>query len=325
MKARHTVIWLFGLLFLFGCEDEPQKKKNVPLKKDKQADLIVPSFNGDSAYAFIEQQLAFGPRVPGTAPHRACGDWMVEKLESYGAKVVQQNGEVQEKLKGGILPCRNIIASINPSASRRIMLSAHWDTRPVADADDERADEPIPGANDGGSGVAVLLEVARKLQGQNPPVGVDLFFWDVEDYGNTNVMDSYCLGSQYWGKKPHVAGYQALYNINLDMVGAAYARFPREGVSLYFARHIVDKVWRIANEAGYGIYFSYDEDFEVTDDHLYVNQLANIPAIDIIDHRLETDAFFDEWHTHEDDIDAISKETLKAVGQTMLEVIFREQ
>lgn len=319
-------------LLLFSCEKE---QKNTSKQTDPNATTVkpepvnVPSFNADTAYALVEKQLEFGPRSPGTAAHRACGDWMVSKLKSFGASVIEQTGNVQAwDLQGNRfnLPLRNIIASYSPEKGRRILFSAHWDTRPFADQGEERQAEPIPGANDGGSGVAVLLEMARHFATQNPNVGVDLIFWDVEDHGNPDIRDSYCLGSQYWGKTPHKAGYAAMYGINLDMVGAKGASFLREGYSMQFAAPIVSKVWNRAIGLGYGKEFLMRNVDAITDDHFYMNIGSKIPTIDIIDMRPSTgQTFFGQWHTHQDDIHIIDRQTLKAVGQTMLHVAYEER
>ncbi|MEM6263891.1 MAG: M28 family peptidase [Bacteroidota bacterium] len=318
-------------LSLTSCkESAPQKEKQKPAPEIPQVN--VPVFSQDSAYAYVKKQLSFGPRVPNSPAHRACANWMIDFLKAQpGAKVFVQSDVVDGfDLQGRPvkLSMQNIIASFNPDVKRRIMISAHWDTRPFADEDDERQQEPIPGANDGASGIGVLLELARHLHQLPPNIGVDLFLWDAEDHGNPdpNIQDSYCLGSQYWARNPHIAGYNAMYGINLDMVGAENALFKKEGFSMQYASHIVDKVWKTGQRLGYGRYFTNTEVRGVIDDHLYINIWAKIPCINIIDlpdsgaDRL----FFEQWHTHDDDLDVISAEPLGAVGHTLLEVVFRE-
>lgn len=318
----------WGLLALCAASCTQNGKK----QESKQATTVsAPSFQGDSAYAFVKRQVDFGPRVPGSAGHKACGDYLVERFKAYGAAVFEQKGKTKT-YDGKQFEVRNIIASINPTAAKRMMLSAHWDSRHLADQDTKDRDKPILGANDGGSGVAVLLEIARVLQQQQPVVGVDLMLWDVEDYGqpeNSNfpeMQDSYCLGTQYWAKNPPVKGYNPMYCINLDMVGGPNARFAQEGVSMNFAPAIVQKVWDIANQKGFSATFIYQRSNPITDDHYYVNQLAGIPAIDIIEYDEATSSNFNKhWHTHQDDMSNIDKNTLKAVGQTLLELIFSEK
>ncbi len=322
---RYSLILM--LLFLFACGEETSENngKTPPPK----AAVQVPAFSGDSAYVYVEKQLAFGPRVPNSRAHEACANWLASQFEAFGAQVHVQKATVDARdLQGNAikLPMKNIIASYNPDARRRIMLSAHWDTRPYGDAGDAaRKYEPIPGANDGGSGVAVLLEAARQFGLKSPNVGVDIFLWDVEDYGNPAIENTYCLGSQYWSQNPHKAGYQAMYGINLDMVGAASPTFKQDFYSLQFGKNIVQKVWNTAAELGYGAYFPPVPGASFIDDHYYVNVLRNIPTIDICDQAGEGGrTFFGQWHTHQDDIHIISKETLRAVGQTLITVAYRE-
>ena len=319
---------LFALLLLLAaCQQDTKPPGNgQPVTKDPKVDLPdlpVPDFSAENAFAYVEKQLSFGPRVPNTPAHAACADWLMEEFAAHGAIVSSQQAVVTAH-DGKQLNLQNIIASFQPEKKQRIMLSAHWDTRPVADQDKERQREPIPGANDGGSGVAVLLEIARHLGQTNPYIGVDIFLWDGEDYGVSEVADSYCLGSQYWARNPHIPNYRAMYGINLDMVGAKDAFFPKEGQSLRFAPSVVEKVWDTAARLGYGNYFSTMASEGIIDDHLYLNMIAGIPYIDII-HQPGGKGFFDAWHTHDDDIDIISPETLKAVGQTVLAVVYGEK
>ncbi|TAE52434.1 MAG: M28 family peptidase [Bacteroidetes bacterium] len=315
--------WLLGLLaatLLTACKEEPKKTPAVP--PVAKAAVKVPDFQADTAFAYIEKQLAFGPRVPGTSAHAQCAEWLAATFRAAGAEVMVQTASVTA-YNGSKLPMKNIIASFYPEKTKRIMLTAHWDTRPIADQDSVRKNQPIPGANDGGSGVAILLEIARHLGKDSLNVGIDLILWDVEDYGMSEVENSYCLGSQYWSRNKHKPGYQAAYAINLDMVGANGATFVKEGMSMQYAPEVVEKVWRNAERLGYGNLFTPLRSDGIIDDHVYVNTIGGIKAIDIID-QPDARGFFEHWHTHGDDIEAISKETLKAVGQTLLEVVYRE-
>ena len=296
---------------------------------------IVPIFDADSAYSFVARQVAFGPRVPGTATHRKCGDYLVEKLRSYGADVVTQDVDLKA-YNGDVLKARNIIAQFQPQKAERIMLCAHWDTRPWADSDPDKANhyKPLPGANDGGSGVGVLLEIARQLSMNPTKVGVDIIFFDAEDYGlHENDVEKYsgnrhswALGSQYWAYFPHVAGYNPRYGILLDIVGAPGSVFHHEYYSTYFAPGVVRNVWEWAHKAGYSDYFVNEEGGAITDDHFYVNSTAGIPCIDIINCDPESpNGFGPHHHTMKDDMDWIDAATLKAVGQTVLTVIYNEK
>lgn len=300
----------------------------TPTKPKSQA----PEFNADSAYAFVQKQVDFGPRVPGSDAHTACRNWLLSTLEGYADRVISQEGSMPI-YTGKQLKFTNIIASFNPEQGNRILLCAHWDTRPFADQDKDPANHqtPIAGANDGGSGVGVLLEIARLLKSNPVNIGVDIVLFDLEDYGQPEFAqgpkqaDSYALGSQYWSKNPHVPGYQAKYGILLDMVGAANSRFRVEGFSNQYAPSIVQKVWSTANDLGFGSFFPMEMGPPIQDDHYYVNTLKGIPTVDII--HLENNGyqtFHSSWHTMQDDMSVIDPTTLKAVGQTVLTVVVRE-
>ena len=226
----------------------------------------------------------------------------------------------------------NLIASYNPQATKRILLAAHWDTRRIADKDTERTSEPIDGANDGASGVAVLLEIARSISSQplSAEVGIDLIFFDGEDDGepeyaisrdNTKIW--WCHGSQYWSKNKHRPNYSAYYGILVDLVGGKNARFYREGYSRRFASGILSKVWGNAALLGHGSYFIQQDAPEILDDHVFVNEWAGIPMIDIID--FSPDLGFGAYHhTHRDGLEGIDPRTLKVVGETVLATIYQE-
>ena len=321
MKAIFYSLLVWGLYF--GCTRDPGTDIHTENGNKPVFTRMSPDFQADSAYFFIEKQLSFGPRIPNTQGHKRCASWIIETFKRFKADVVVQAVTVT-KYDGVPLSIQNIIASYNPQNKQRILLSAHWDSRPIADADSINREKPIPGANDGASGVAVLLEIARQLSIQVPGIGVDLVCWDAEDLGVSQEENSYCLGSQYWVKNPHIQGYKAKYAINLDMVGATGATFTQEGFSKQYAQQTLDYVWQIAHHLGYGQYFLFKTDSEVLDDHYYLNTLANIPTIDIIHRDLNSGGFFPHWHTQQDGIQAISKETLKAVGQTVLEVLYQE-
>ncbi len=290
-----------------------------------QPAVSVPTFNDDSAYAYVGAQVAFGPRTPGSEAQKKCAGWMERMLKAGCDTVYRQSVQV----KGGdgkMLPCINLVGSINPGAKKRILFLTHWDSRPWADQDTKDQDKPILAADDGGSGVGVLLEMARVLRGNKLPanLGIDILFTDVEDYGRTEWGEnSYCLGTQYWARKPHIPGYRADFGILLDMVGAHGAQFPIEQFSSQYANEVVTKVWQAASNAGYGSYFPYIVGPPITDDHVPVNMIANIKTIDIIHMtQAEDGPFPPHWHTHADNMNVIDRTTLKAVGQTLLQVIY---
>ena len=295
--------------------------------------MTIPTFNADSAYAFVQRQIDFGPRVPATESHAACADYLAATLAQYGAQVEVQQGEMP-LYSGEMKPLKNIIAHYNTAAKKRVLLCSHWDSRPFADQDANPANRhtPILGANDGASGVGVLLEIARQLQSTPAEIGVDIIFFDLEDWGAPEFYDgpqsehSWCLGSQFWAKEAKKSSYRAEYGILLDMVGAPGAQFRREIISDYHARGTVDKVWNTAQSLGFGTTFLDERGGGITDDHCYVNVVAGIPCIDIIQYNpFSATGFADYWHTLGDDMRNIDRRTLYIVGQTLLQVIYSEK
>jgi hypothetical protein len=338
-KKAHILfikIFIFFLpVIISGCKTDSQ------LEREKESDIIekqivrVPIFNEDSAYYFIERQVEFGPRIPNTPPHFQTADYLIARLEGYSAEVIVQ--EFQETAyDGSILNLKNIIASFYPDLTRRILLAAHWDTRPFADKDELNPRKTFDGANDGGSGVGVLLEIARVLSTVRPyNAGVDIILFDGEDYGepefyegnNTNTdRIHWCLGSQYWSKNKHKKNYIAYYGILLDMVGAKGATFYKEGGSMQYAKKIVEKVWEAGHISGYNKYFINHTSPGITDDHVFVNVDGKIPMINIVEYNPNSkDSYFGPYHhTQEDNMELIDKTTLKAVGQTLIYMIFNE-
>jgi glutaminyl-peptide cyclotransferase len=323
------IYFILSLTFLiYGCNSKDGSEQT-----SEQAPKLVksPEFNADSAFHFVEKQVSFGPRVPNSAPHKACGDYMVATLKKYGWQVTEQPFK-DTTFDGTILNARNIIGSFNPAAAKRILLTAHWDSRPFSDQDSLVKNKPVIAANDGGSGVGVLLEIARtlSLQEPKPEIGVDIIFFDAEDWGSTEqttemLHSGFCLGSQYWAANKHLPNYTAYFGINLDMVGAKGATFLKEGHSMQMAEDVVREVWTTASRIGYNTYFIDERGGAITDDHVPVNQIARIPMIDIIHTKNNlTHTFFDQWHTADDTMEHIDPKTLKAVGQTLIQVLYQE-
>jgi Zn-dependent M28 family amino/carboxypeptidase len=325
----NQLIVLFAIsLIINACSSEPKtENKTEVVKTDNTQQIATPNFNADSAYTFIKAQVDFGPRVPGTNAHSNCATYLFNKLKSYGLAVLVQNGTVGT-YDGKKFNLKNIIASFRPEMKERILLCSHWDTRPIAEKDLKAPDKPGDGANDGASGVGVALEIARQLSLTKPNIGVDILFFDLEDYGKSGYDDgksSWCLGSQYWAENLHTPNYYAKFGILMDMVGGKDAIFVKEGISVEYASAVVDKVWKAASNIGYGNYFvAQTKSFLGEDDHKYVNN-AGIPCIDIIQYNQVSGAFPDYHHTHQDNMNAIDANTLKAVGQTLLEVIYTEK
>ncbi|MDR0961068.1 MAG: M28 family peptidase [Mediterranea sp.] len=330
MKQNSLQLLLCGVLLLVvACGNKT--KSSTAAEDETKVVVDAPPFSGDSAYQYVKAQVDFGPRVPNTAAHTACGNYLAAKLAAFGAIVTSQNFDMPA-YDGTLLKARNIIGSYQPELKKRIALFAHWDTRPWADADPNAKNHytAVPGANDGASGVGVLLEVARHLGEQLPQLGVDIILLDVEDYGahqsykGSHKEEYWGMGAQYWARNPHVAGYRARFGILLDMVGGKAAEFRYESHSEEFASSVNRKVWKAAARLGYEQTFVPKRGGYVTDDHLFVNRYAGIPTIDIVPYSEEA-SFFEYWHTVKDDMDAIDKGTLTAVGQTVLQVIYNEK
>lgn len=330
-----AAVWIFT----YGPLAQKDVEETEETEEVEKIQPVGPAFNADSAYAFTKAQCDFGPRPMNSKAHEKCLQWIEKKFRQYGCEIELQEADLKG-WDGKMLHSTNIIARYNPRATTRILLCAHWDSRPWADNDPDSLNhhKPILAANDAASGVAVMLELARVLQQGNhnsqsstlnPQLGIDFVCFDAEDYGVpewSNVQDdgsSFALGARYWAEHiPH--GYAPRYGILLDMVGGAGARFYREGMSLQYAPAIVKKVWRAARQAGYASFFPNQDGGMITDDHIPVNQTAKIPCIDIIPYypTCQQSSFGPTWHTLADNMQNIDKNVLKAVGQTMIQVIF---
>lgn len=326
LKALPLII----LVATGGCQSRQQNKE---VETPTKAAVVVPDFNADSALQYVAAQVAFGPRVPNTEAHRKCAEYLTQKLKAFGADVIVQEAKLKA-FDNKILNSKNIIGQYHPEKNDRILLFAHWDCRPFSDHDPDPAKRnlPVDGANDGASGVGVLLELARQLQKSSANLGVDIIFFDAEDYGMPDhikadyMADSWCLGTQYWAQLPHKSNYYARFGILLDMVGAPGATFYQEQFSVETARQPVDKIWNTAAKLGYGNYFPFSPGGMITDDHVYVNKYRGIPCVDIIQFDPSSDSSFGQfWHTQADKIANVDKLTLKAVGQTITTVVYNEE
>jgi len=322
-----------GMLLVFGCDSDSKKPAETPVEAKPLPAIVTPIFNADSSYKYVADQVAFGPRVPNTKSHVECGEFLARFFMKNGGWVLRQEFKARA-FDGTELKLKNLVISYNHKATKRILLAAHWDTRPFADQDEKNPKKPIDGANDGASGVGILMELARAIHAaeKKPDVGIDIILFDGEDYGQPMFYpgpyqeDSWCLGSQYWSKNKHKTNYSAYYGILLDMVGAKDATFAKEGISMLNAPSVVQNVWSTAARLGYGKHFISVQSDPITDDHTYINKLALIPMIDIIEYEMSDGNYFGSyWHTHDDNINVIDKNTLKAVGQTLIEVLYREQ
>lgn len=328
-RIMHRLFVLaIGSCVLWACG---AKTATVSADSGENAPLLETFFNGDTAYAFTQQQVEFGPRVPGSADHDACAAWIETKLARLTDTVIVQNGTVMA-FDGNKLPVKNIFGRLNPEKGQRILLLAHYDTRPWADADDneENFNTPIAGANDGASGVAVVLELARALRQARYEGGIDFLLVDAEDYGKPehlsgafeNTENTWCLGTQYWIENGPVSrGDKPVFAILFDMVGSKDAKFHREFYSDTYARQINDLIWNAAGAAGYSHFFVDGRGNPITDDHIHFLK-AGIPAVDIIENNNPTTGTFNPtWHTLQDDMKNIDANTLQAVGKTVETVI----
>ena len=333
MLKKLTFISLVLLSFA-SCEGDKKTQSRRVAESQSQSQsqtLTIPDFNADSAFHYVKQQLDLGPRVPGSEAHARCADWFIDFFNKNADTVYVQDFRTR-LYNGNGIDGKNIIASFNPEAKKRIILAAHWDSRPFADhdPDEKNWNTPIDGANDGASGVGVLMEIARLLKDNPTKAGIDIILFDLEDYGApayANVMsnDDWALGSQYWSKNPHIYGYRAYFGILLDMVGAPNPRFPKEYYSQQFAPSLSNDVWRVARDLGYSDYFTNELGHPINDDHIYVNTIANIPMIDIIHlENNEDTSFYPYWHTLKDNIEQIDSKTLGMVGDVVVNVIYRQ-
>jgi hypothetical protein len=286
-----------------------------------------PAFNGDSAYSFVKTQVSFGPRIPGTKASGDCYAYFKAKVTSCGLSIIEQSTNGTTALDQRMVPIKNLFAQFHPERKERILLLAHWDTRAFADDDPDstKRKSTFDGADDGASGAGVLIEIARLLQQKDPGIGVDLLFSDAEDGGlnGDETGRSWCLGTQYWAQNMP-KGYTARFGILLDMVGGRNAIFPKEGQGVYYASNVINKVWSSAARLGYSGIFIDQEIGMTVDDHLYVNQIARIPTIDIVHYDMQHFKYPEWHHTTQDNMSVIEPSTLRTVGEVLVDVIYNE-
>ena len=327
MNSKYIFLSFLLVASLFtSCKSNKQATEEV-------LQPVGPAFMADSAMAYCQAQCDFGPRTMNSKAHDLCEEWIVNKFKGFGLEVETQKADLTG-WDGTKLHSTNIIAHFNPQAERRILICAHWDSRPWADNDPDSTNwhKPVLAANDGASGVGVMLEVARLLQNDTTlAIGVDLVCFDAEDYGtpqwaekNEDSENTWALGAQYWAKNlPE--NYKPQFGILLDMVGGQGAKIYQEQNSIRYAASIVDKVWSAARHAGFSSVFANEVGGGVTDDHIPVNE-AGIPTVDVIPcyPDCRQSSFGPTWHTINDDMEHLDANTLKAVGQTLIQVIYSE-
>lgn len=279
--------------------------------------ITAPDFDAAAAFTLLETQVGFGPRVAGMPGHAAQLAWMVDWLAERADTLIEQPFK-HTTVDGAELRMTNLFARFRPDARERILLVAHWDTRSIAenDTDPERRSQPIPGANDGASGTALLLHMADLLARQPPPIGVDILLVDGEDYAPGEMY----LGAKHFAAEPAVTGYAPLYGVLVDMIADRDPVYPVEGYSAHYAPEVVRRVYALAAHLGYGDMFPLVQGRTIDDDHVPLNE-AGIRTIDIIDFDFGPANV--HWHTHGDDLGAVSVRGLEAVGTVLTELVYR--
>lgn len=327
MRKFSFILVALCLLGFTACQSNSTSNKKATNQGTDYAKVNTPEFNADSAYQFVVDQLNFGFRTPDSKGASKCAAYLTRQMQRWCDTVIVQKFTTT-LWNNTTVHGQNIIASLDPSNQNRILIAAHWDSRLWADHDPDEKNhhQPILGANDGASGVAVMMEMARTMSQQKPSVGIDFIFFDVEDQGIADWSDMYedntwCKGSQYWAQMPHVPYYRAIYGVLFDMVATHNPRFTMEQVSMQYAPHIMNKYWNAAAALGYSNIFLNEKTDPILDDHLYINQIAGIPTIDIVQNSPEG-SFFKYWHTIGDNLETIDKETMSKVANLTMKVIY---
>lgn len=320
------------LLVLAGCKNNQGNGNDTVTSQTETVDyskVTIPEFSADSAYAYVEHQLSFGNRIPGSKGWERCAAWLTAQMGRFCDTVIVQDFRAV-LWNGSAVPGKNIIGLLNPQADRRILLAAHWDSRSWADHDPAESNHrsPVPGANDGASGAAVLLEMARVMRTMPPSVGVDFILFDVEDQGApewaaNHDETNWCLGSQHWANSRHMPYAHYVYGILFDMVGTHHPRFTQEGISRYFAPGLTDNLWNAAKSLGHADIFVSESTPEILDDHYFVNTIAHIPTVDIVQNDGDK-SFFEHWHTVNDDLNSVNKETLRIVAEVTMKTLYAD-
>lgn len=332
------IIYILPLLAVLVAFTSCRKKHTIDnyIGVDTIAISKCPDFNADSAMHSIKVQCDMGPRVTGSAASAKCVAYIKEMLTRYGCEVTEQTAEVTT-WDGTVLPCTNIIARTNPTSKDRVLICTHFDSRPWADNDPDEKNhhKPVLAANDAASGVGMIIEMARVMQKMPlKSYGIDFVCFDAEDMGTpqwsdkSNDKDSeqtWCLGSKVWADNAAKEEYSARYGILLDMVGGCGASFAKEQFSTHYAQPIVDLLWALAAQIGYGSYFNTDQGGALVDDHINVNTIAHIPCIDIVPYYTDgPSSFGPTWHTVSDTPENIDPNVLKAVGQSILQMLYND-
>lgn len=324
MKRLFLLSALAVLFLSCGGNDKPSTSETNAINYN---DVEIPLFSADSAYQYVADQLSFGFRTPDSKGHRDCANYLAQQMRRWCDTVIMQHFSANLWDGTSAKGC-NIIASLDIQNPQRILLAAHWDSRLWADHDPnpDNHHKPIMGANDGASGVGALMEMARVMSVKRPNVGIDIIFFDLEDQGIPEWADKYadntwCLGSQYWANNPHTPYYRARFGVLFDMVGTRGVRYTKEEVSRTYAASITNQLWKVAAAVGQGNVFVNKNTEAILDDHLYVNQILNIPMVDLVQNS-EQGSFFPYWHTLNDNLDCIDPNSLKITSDVVLKLIY---
>lgn len=323
IKKISSLIIILLLVVTFNSCSEKKVEVSKPLYQ-LQSNAVIPTFDAKNAYQYIKEQIKFGPRNPNSKAHVATLNYLTNTLSKFTQTVIKQpftyTGYNGEKLQ-----LTNIIAKFNPKVKNRILISAHWDSRPRSEhaKDPAKRKLPVLGANDGASGVGVILELAKILSKNKIDYGIDLVLFDGEDYGKESDLSNFSLGSKYYASKMITENYPA-FAVLLDMVGDKDAQFPIESNSYEYAPDIVNMFWNKAAQIG-ADKFIFSKSQPIYDDHIPLNQ-AGIRTIDIIDSDLigadTPNKRRNYWHTDKDTIENIGVETLQQVGNVLTNIIY---
>jgi glutaminyl-peptide cyclotransferase len=305
--------------YLIAACSGDAKQGSAAQRADSGGARTSTGFNGNAAYNYAKAQVDFGPRVPGTPAAKQAGDWIIRQMRARADTVIVQSF-TYTTADGKKLPLRNILARFRPELQERVLYVTHWDSRPISESAATEAEKkmPVPGANDGASGVGLFVALGDVLKKTKPNVGVDLLFTDGEDYGNFGPpLVDVLIGAKYFAAHPPSPGYKPLYGVLWDMIGDKDLRIPYEMISFQQAPEVVSRVWQTAADLGYGDIFVQESGGEVTDDHVPLLQ-SGLRVIDVID------LTYPPHHTPQDTMDKISAKSLAAVGDVATALVTRK-
>ena len=302
------------LCVVFGCKGDGKEGSAA----QTSAAATSTGFSGTAAYGYAKTQVDFGPRVPGSSAAKLAGDWIIREMRARADTVIVQSF-TYTTADGKKLPLRNILARFRPELTERVLYLTHWDSRPVSESASTDAEKkmPVPGANDGASGVGMFIALGDVLKKTKPNVGVDLLFTDGEDYGEFGPPQvDVLIGAKYFAAHLPSPGYKPLYGVLWDMIGDKDLRIPYEMNSFQQAPEVVARVWQTAADLGHADVFVQESGGEITDDHIPLLN-AGLRVIDVID------LTYPAHHTPQDTMDKISAKSLAIVGDVATALVTR--